>query len=106
MVATGDLKKSQSFRLLADGSRKPYGVNHVQAAKLIQAALRGFWSRKNLEKLQAVWKQHIELAKHASTKLATNHARAASPALISATAQNYAKFGQSVRFSSVRTVSC
>jgi len=65
-----DISRSQSFRTLADGSKKPYGVNHVQAAKLIQAALRGFWSRKNLEKLQSVFRKHLELAKHASTKQA------------------------------------
>jgi hypothetical protein len=69
-AGTLDIQRSQSFRTLADGSKKPYGVNHVQAAKLIQAALRGFWSRKNLEKLQSVFRKHLELAKHASTKQA------------------------------------
>ena len=62
--------RGTSFRRLSNGQVRemPYGVNHIQAAKLIQAALRGFWSRKNLEKLQQTWKAHIELAKHASMK--------------------------------------
>ena len=45
-----------------------YSVSHITAAKSIQAALRGYLNRKNLEKLKSKWMAHIQLAKTVSQK--------------------------------------
>lgn len=45
-------------------------ANHITSAKIIQAMLRGYWYRKNLDKLRQKWKQQIELARTISSKQA------------------------------------
>jgi len=45
-----------------------YNVSHISAAKSIQAALRGYLNRKNLEMLKDKWKAHIALAKTVTQK--------------------------------------
>lgn len=45
-------------------------ASHVTSAKIIQAMLRGYWYRKNLDKLRQKWREQIELARTVETKQA------------------------------------
>ena len=60
------LRRSSSFRTLADGTKEIYGVNHVHAAAHMQAAFRGHRVRKQREAARVAakkWMKKLEKKK-------------------------------------------